>query len=116
MSENVVQQATSTDGPNEVVVKELSSRMRGKLILPEDDLYEEARKVYNGMIDKRPALIARCVDAADVIAAVNFARENNLLLAVRGEGHNGAGLGTCDGGLVIDLSAMRSVRVDPEHR
>jgi len=99
-----VQQTISTSGLNQIDVKELASRMRGKLILPEDDLYEEACKVYNGMIEKRPALLARCVSAADVIAAVNFARENNLLLAMRGGGHNGAGLGTCDDGLVIDLS------------
>ncbi len=73
-----------------------------------------ARQLYNGMIDKRPGLIARCVDTADVIAAVNFAREHDLLLAVRGGGHNGAGLGSCDGGLVIDLSPMKGIRVDPE--
>src|SRR5215213_9607599 len=67
---------------------------------------------YNGMIDKRPAAIARCADAADVITAVRFARDNGLLLAVRGGGHNGPGLGSCDDGLVIDLSMMKSVRVD----
>ena len=76
-------------------------------------MYESARKVYNGMIDKRPLLIARCVDVADVIAAVEFGRENDLLTAIRGGGHNGAGLGTCDGGLVIDLSRMKGIRVDP---
>ena len=68
------------------------------------------------MIDKQPALIARCVDVADVIAAVNFAREHELTLAVRGGGHNGAGLGTCDDGLVIDLSRMKGMRVDPAAR
>ena len=68
--------------------------------------------LYNGMIDKRPRLIARAVDAADVIAAVNFAREQGLLLAIRGGGHNGPGLGSCDDGLVIDLSMMKGVRVD----
>jgi hypothetical protein len=97
-------------------VAELKVGMRGELIGPEDDGYETARKVYNGMIDKHPALIERCVDVADVISAVNFAREYHMLVAVRGGGHNGAGLGVCDDGLVIDLSAMRSVRVDPSTR
>ncbi|HLH71100.1 MAG TPA: FAD-binding oxidoreductase [Candidatus Dormibacteraeota bacterium] len=95
------------------VVDELGSQLRGGLIRPGDQQYESARKVYNGMIDRRPALIARCVDAADVIAAVRFAGERELDLAVRGGGHNGAGLGTCDGGLVVDLSPMRGVTVDP---
>ena len=92
---------------------QLKSSFRGELIGPEDAAYESARKVYNGMINKRPRLIARCVDVADVIAAVNFGRENNLLTAVRGGGHNGAGLGTCDDGLVIDLSRMKGIRVNP---
>jgi hypothetical protein len=86
---------------------------RGKLIQPDDDNYDQARKLYNGMIDKRPRLIARCVDAADVIAAVNFGREHGLLIAIRGGGHSGPGLGGCDDGLVIDLSELKSVRVDP---
>lgn len=93
--------------------EQLKPQIRGDLIQPDDPAYESARKVNNGMIDRRPALIIRCVDAADVAASVNFAREHNLLLAVRGGGHNVAGLGTCDGGLVIDLGRMRSVRVDP---
>ncbi|MBB5463675.1 FAD-binding oxidoreductase [Paraburkholderia sp. Cpub6] len=88
----------------------------GRLIGPSDKDYDEARALYNGMIDKRPKVIARCTDAADVMAAVNYARDNNLLLAIRGGGHNGPGLGSCDGGLVIDLSQMRSVRVDPASR
>ena len=75
-----------------------------------------SRALYNGMIDKRPRLIARCVDVADVITAVNFGREQGLLLAIRGGGHNGPGLGSCDDGLVIDLSMMKSVRVDPGSR
>lgn len=95
---------------------ELRSKMRGDLLAPGSEGYEAARKVYNGMIDRRPALIARCVDVADVIAAVGLAREHRLPLAVRGGGHNGPGLGTCDDGLVVDLSRMRSVRVDPENR
>ena len=74
------------------------------------------RALYNGMIDKRPRLIARCVDAADVIAAVNFGRDQGLLIAVRGGGHNGPGLGSCDDGLMIDLSMMKSVRVDHTSR
>ncbi|MFM0670619.1 FAD-binding oxidoreductase [Paraburkholderia sediminicola] len=89
---------------------------RGRLIDPSDKDYDEARALYNGMIDKRPTVIARCTDAADVIAAVNYARDNKLLLAIRGGGHNGPGLGSCDGGLVVDLSQMRSVRVDPASR
>ena len=84
--------------------------------MPGDDDYDPARSLYNAMIDKRPAIIARCTDVADVVACVNFARQNNLVTAIRGGGHNGAGLGSCDGGLVIDLSAMRSVRVDPGAR
>jgi FAD/FMN-containing dehydrogenase len=93
-------------------VSAFEANLRGELIQPGDVRYDEARRLYNGMIDKRPALIARCVDAADVQEAVNFAREQNLLLAVRGGGHNGAGLGSCDGGLVIDLSEMKGIRVD----
>jgi FAD/FMN-containing dehydrogenase len=92
------------------------SQLRGTLIQPDDPRYDEARKVYNAMIDKRPRLIARCADVADVIAGVNFARENGLLLAVRGGGHNGGGLGVCDGGLVLDLSGLRGIRVDPAAR
>ena len=94
-------------------IEQLKSSFRGELIQPADAGYESARKVYNGMIDKRPCLIARCVDVADVIAAVNFGGENGLLTAIRGGGHNGAGLGTCDGGLVIDLSRMKGIRVNP---
>jgi FAD/FMN-containing dehydrogenase len=93
-------------------LQDLRSRLRGELIQPGDVGYEQARKLYNAMIDKRPALIARCVDVADVIGAVNFARQHNLMLAVRGGGHNGPGLGSCDGGLVIDLSRMKGIRVD----
>src|SRR5450759_4598412 len=94
----------------------LKTSLRGELIQPADAGYNDARKLYNAMIDKKPAAIARCVDVADVMACVNHARSNGILLAVRGGGHNGPGLGSCDGGLVIDLSRMRGVRVDPAAR
>ena len=97
----------------ESAIQELASLLRGTLLRPSDEGYEQARQVFNGMINKHPALIVRCVDVADVMAAVNFAREHQLTLAVRGGGHSGPGLGTCDDGLVIDLSGMKSVRVDP---
>ncbi len=87
--------------------------LRGRLITRSDSDYDEARSLYNAMIDKRPLLIAKCVDTADIIAAVNFGREHNLLIAIRGGGHNGPGLASCDDGLVIDLSMMKGVRVDP---
>ena len=96
------------------IISKLNSDIRGSVILSEDPGYEEARKVYNAMIDKHPAIIVRCADVADVITAVRFAREHELLLAVRGGGHNGGGLGTCDNGLVVDLSRMKGVRVNPE--
>ncbi|WP_377730321.1 FAD-binding oxidoreductase [Paraburkholderia caffeinitolerans] len=92
------------------------ANLLGEVIEPVDARYDDARRVYNAMISKRPGLIARCADVADVIACVNFAREHGLLLAVRGGGHNGGGLGVCDDGLVIDLSAMRGVHVDPAAR
>src|SRR5207245_4829070 len=85
---------------------------RGELIEPRDASYDAARKVYNAMIDRRPRLIARCADVADVMAALQFGREKKLLVAIRGGGHNGPGLGVCDDGLVIDLSRMNYVRVD----
>jgi FAD/FMN-containing dehydrogenase len=100
----------------ESTIAGLQAGLRGELIQPGDEGYETARKVYNAMIDRHPRLIARCVDVADVIAAVNFARENELTLAVRGGGHNGGGLGVWNGGLVIDLSRMKGIRVDPERR
>jgi FAD/FMN-containing dehydrogenase len=89
------------------------SRLRGRLIGRGDPDYHEARKVHNGMIDRRPALIAQCRDVADVIACVNFGRDNGITVAVRGGGHSAAGLGVCDEGLVIDLSPMNGVWVDP---
>ena len=90
--------------------------LRGRVVQSGDTDYDAVRALYNGMIDKRPRLIARCVDVADVIAAVNFGREQGLLVAIRGGGHNGPGLGSCDDGLVIDLSMMKSVHVDPANQ
>jgi len=95
---------------------DLQNRVQGEVLRPSDEGYEEARKVWNGMVDKRPALIARCTGLADVIAAVTFAREHNLLVSVRGGGHNIAGKAVCSGGLMIDLSRMRRVQVDPGNR
>src|ERR1700755_3364401 len=94
------------------VIEELASRIRGKIVLPAHADYNETRKVYNAMIDKRPGMFVKCVDVADVLHAVNFGRENNLLVAVRGGGHNGGGLGLCDDGLVIDLSGIKFVLVN----
>jgi FAD/FMN-containing dehydrogenase len=97
----------------EAQVEAFQASLRGQLIRPGDSHYDEARAVYNGMIDKHPAFIARCANVADVIHSVNFGRENSLTVAIRGGGHNGPGLGSCDDGLVIDLSLMKGVRVDP---
>jgi hypothetical protein len=99
---------------NSNVIEQFHSGLRGGHLLRGDDAYEAARKIYNAMIDHRPAIIARCAGAADVIAAVNFARNNGLLVSVRGGGHNVSGNAVCDGGLMIDLSPMKSVRVDPQ--
>src|SRR4051794_6393491 len=96
----------------EDAITALTVSLRGDLIQPGDAVYDEARRVFNAMIDKYPALIVRCQDVADVIATVNFAREQDLTLAVRGGGHNGAGLGTVDDGLVLDLGLMNGIRVD----
>ncbi len=111
---------TTTAG-GEIVVEEatvaaFSSRLHGELLRPGHNGYEGARKVWNGMIDKRPALIVRCAGVGDVAEAVRFAREQDLLSSVRGGGHNISGKAVCDGGLMIDLSGMRSVQVDPVKR
>ncbi len=90
----------------------LTDRLRGEIITPDQEEYHETRKVYNGMIDKQPGFFAMCVDVADVIAAVNFGREQGIPIAVRGGGHNGGGLGLCEEGMVIDLSGIKFVRVD----
>ena len=99
-----------------ISLDQLRSSIRGVVVQLGDAGYDTARKVYNGMIDKRPALVVRCADVADVIAAVNYARSNGMLTAIRGGGHNGGGLGSCDDGIVIDLSAMKGIRVDPVAR
>lgn len=114
MIEKVMENRTITGAIDESAIDSLEGALRGELTRIGDETYDEVRAIYNAMIDRRPGLIARCVDAADVMTAVNFAREHNLLLAVRGGGHNGPGLGTCDDGLVIDLLAMKGVRVDPK--
>jgi len=93
-------------------IEVFAAQLRGKIVMPSDASYEEERKVYNGMMNKLPGMIVKCVDVADVIASVNFGRENNLLISVRGGGHNAGGLGLCDDGLAIDLSGLKFVRVD----
>ena len=99
-----------------IAITDLQAHLQGKLIGPHDPDYNTARKVYNGMIDKHPDLIAQCTSVEDVVAMVNYARENNLLVAVRGGGHNGAGSGVCDDGIVIDLSGMKRIEVDPDKK
>jgi FAD/FMN-containing dehydrogenase len=101
---------------DEATVEQFRVSLRGELIQHGDLRYDEARKAYNAMIDKYPRMIARCADIADVISSVNFARENDIILAIRGGGHSAPGLGLVDDGLVIDLSRMRGVRVDPQAR
>jgi FAD/FMN-containing dehydrogenase len=107
---------TGTSALDDGAVSTFRARLRGKLIRPDDAGYDEARKVWNGMIDRRPALIARCAGVADVIAAVGFAREQGLPIAIRGGSHNVTGHAVCDGGVVVDLSGMKGIRVDPEKR
>src|SRR3979411_2301730 len=87
--------------------------MRGPVVRRMDADYDAVRSLYNGMIDKSPVMIARCADVADVVTAVNFARQNDLKVAIRGGGHNGPGLGSVDDGLMIDMSMMKGVRGDP---
>src|SRR5216683_205600 len=102
--------------PRAQTIADYRASLRGTLLQPSDDGYDVTRVVWNGMIDRRPDLIARCHGVADVIASVNFARVHGLLVAVRSGGHNVAGYAVCDGGLMIDLSPMHAVRVDPQAR
>ena len=98
------------------LIESFRAQLRGELLTPASPGYDEARTIWNAMIDRKPALISRCAGVADVMNSVNFARDNDLLLAVHGGGHNIGGKAVCDGGLMIDLSGMKSVRVDPEAR
>ena len=101
---------------DETLLRRLAASFGGQLVRPDDPSYDEHRKIWNGSIDRHPALIARCAGVADVIAAVRFARESGLMVAVRGGGHSFPGLSLCDGGIVIDLGLMKGIRVDPEAR
>src|SRR5437867_5961954 len=101
---------------DEATVQGFQTSLRGPLLRPGDEGYDEARQVWNANVDKRPALIARCAGVSDVINAVNFARTNSLLVSVRGGGHNIPGNCVCNGGLVIDLTRMKGIRVDPFRR
>ena len=96
----------------ETVFQNFKSSIRGQIIMKGDPTYEDERKVYNGMIDKKPGMIVKCRDVADVIACVNFGRDNKILTAIRSGGHNAGGLGLCNDGLVIDMSLMKGIRVD----
>lgn len=106
----------ATMSPSEDDTTALRQHLRGQLLQPEDASYHEARRVWNGMSDRRPTWIVRCAGAGDVIAAVNFARKHDLVVAVKGGGHSYSGLSACDGGLMIDLSPMKGVHVDPAER
>jgi FAD/FMN-containing dehydrogenase len=101
---------------NQDIIEDFRTRLRGALVLPDDPGYDQSRSIWNAMIDRRPALIARCLGVADVQTCVNFAREQGLTLSIKGGGHNISGLAVCDGGLMIDMSLMRGVWVDPARR
>ena len=116
MSEGMISTLNEVDVLDDSALEPVRESLRGDLIRPDDDAYDEARTIYNAMIDTHPGAIVRCADVADVKAAVDMARDNPLLLSVRGGGHNGPGLALCEGGLTIDLSAMKGIRVDPEAR
>jgi FAD/FMN-containing dehydrogenase len=113
--------ATATTGYttadlNAEALEALRAAVRGQVLVPGDQGYETTRKVWNKMIDRRPHVIARCTGTADVIAAVNFARQHSLVAAIHGGGHGVAGYATCDDGMMIDLSPMKGIRIDPERR
>jgi FAD/FMN-containing dehydrogenase len=99
-----------------VDIESLRAALEGQLLGPQDADYDEARKIWNGMLDRHPAAVARCASVSDVVAAVNFARRHDLLLAIRCGGHSTPGYSTCDAGLVIDLRPMNRVTVDPQAR
>jgi FAD/FMN-containing dehydrogenase len=108
--------SSAAPAPSSSEIAALAARLRGPLVRPGDPGYNEARAVWNGMIDRRPALVVRCLGTADVVACVEFARASDLTLSVKGGGHNIAGLAVCDGGLLLDMSLMRGVWVDPVTR
>ena len=108
--------SSAAPAPSSSEIAALAARLRGPLLRPGDPGYDEARAVWNGMIDRRPALVVRCLGTADVVACVEFARASGLTLSVKGGGHNIAGLAVCDGGLLLDMSLMRGVWVDPVTR
>src|SRR5579859_6403161 len=101
---------------SEAEVGDFRASLRGRLLLAADEGYDQARRLWNGAFDRHPALIARCAGAADVVSAVNFARTHQLLTAVHGGGHSISGQSACDGGLMIDLSPMKGIRIDPTHK
>src|SRR3954454_4673341 len=103
-------------GLDTAATEELAAQLQGRLITPGDADYDEARKVFNGMIDKRPAVIARCASTEDVVAAVNLAREQGLVVAVRSGRHSVAGMSICDDGILIDLGGMKGIDIDPDRR
>jgi FAD/FMN-containing dehydrogenase len=111
-----IQQTSSHIAIDDTKVQGFKARLRGKLLTPVDEGYDAARSVWNALIDRRPALIARCADAGDVVTSVQFARANDLVVAIRAGGHGVAGNAVCDGGLMIDLSPMQGLEVDPERR
>ena len=102
--------------PNPAIVADLAARVSGPVLGPEDDGYDAARAVHNGLIDRSPAVIVRCRKASDVVAALAVARTGGLEVSVRGGGHNVAGRAVTDGGVMIDLAEMRRIEVDPEAR
>ena len=114
-----LQVKTRTNGEitlQEDTIRKFKESLRGELILSDDTGYDDARSIWNAMIDRRPALIVRCLGVADVVTCVNFAREHGLILSIKGGGHNIAGLAVCEGGLMLDMSRMRGVWVDPTTR